>query len=88
MNIILILGVIGFLVLYVVYFLILSLHVASISPFAQEISSQNLIIGSLSKELSLLKSLQLMGSGSSNEQVGRFLHIYLDNIQYLQSIQL
>ncbi len=48
-----------------------------------EIAYQNLIIGAVTKELTLVQNLQLMAAGMSPDTAQRFTKVYMDNINYL-----
>jgi hypothetical protein len=87
-NFILFASMVSLLALYITYYFLFSSHYQSVQALTSEIAYQNLIIGAVAKQLSLLNDLQLLAVGASPETVGRFTKIYSDNINYLESIKL
>lgn len=88
MNCILFVSMVGLLALYITFFVIFTRHNNAILGMTEEIAYQNLIIGSITKEVSLINTLNQMAAGSSPDTVTRFQKIYLDNINYMEQIQL
>lgn len=74
---------VGLLSLYITYYFLYSNHYASLQTLTSEIAYQNLIIGGIAKELTLINGLKLLAAGASPETVPRFTKIYSDNINYL-----
>jgi hypothetical protein len=87
-NLILLISMIGLIVMYITYYFLFCGHYQSVQALTSEIAYQNLIIGSVTKELSLLYDLQQIVAGGSPETVARFTHIYGDNLNFLESIKL
>jgi hypothetical protein len=56
---------VGLLSLYITYYFLYSNHYASLQTLTSEIAYQNLIIGCIAKELSLINDLSLLSIGVS-----------------------
>lgn len=76
------------LALYIAFYFLYNSHYSSLQDLTSEIAYQNLIIGAIAKEQSLLNNLQLIAKGVSPDTVPRFTKIYSDNINFLESIKL
>lgn len=79
---------VGLIAIYITYYFLFCNHYQAIQSLTSEIANQNLIIGVVAKELSLLYGLQLVSAGSSPETAARFTNIYADNLNYLEEIKL
>lgn len=86
---ILLIGVTLLMSTYIFYYFVYKGQLQQVQTLTSEIANQNLIIGAIAKELSLLYELQQISSGSlSSETAKRFTGIYLDNLNYLEQIKL
>jgi hypothetical protein len=81
-------GMAGLLALYIAYYYLFYQHNNSVMGLTSEIAYQNLIIGGVAKELSLVYSIQQMALNQSQYTAALFANVYSDNVQFLQSIKL
>lgn len=86
-NLILLITVVGLVGLYIFFYLTFADHANSVNILAQQIAYRNLIIGAITKELSLVYTIQQMQKGASLDNVGRLIQTYNDNLAYLNSIK-
>jgi len=77
-------GLVGF---YIFFYLTFTNHANSVNTLAQQIAYRNLIIGAITKELSLVYTIQQMLKGQSVDNVPRLIQSYNDNLAYLNSIK-
>ena len=87
-NFILPVSMVGLIAIYITYYFLYNSHYQAIQTRTSEIAYQNLIIGAVAKQLSLLYGLQLVSAGASPETAARFTNIYADNLNYLEAIKL
>ena len=65
MNLILLATVFGLVALYLFFYVTFAAHASSANTLAQQITYRNLIIGAITKKLSLVYTIQQMQKGQS-----------------------
>lgn len=81
-------SVAGLIAMYIAYFFVFSADNYSIQAMTSQVAYQNLIIGSIAKQMSFMSSLDLISINKYPDNATRFISIYKDNINYLEQIQL
>jgi hypothetical protein len=79
--------VIGLVALYLFFYLTFTAHANSVNSLSQQIAYRNLIIGAITKKLSLIYTIQQMQKGQSADDVSRLIQSYNDNLAFLSSIK-
>jgi hypothetical protein len=73
-------SIVCLIAIYIAYFFIFTAHNNTIQTITSRIAYQNLIIGSITKQLSFMSSLDLISINKYPDTVTRFISIYKDNI--------
>jgi len=83
LYIILLCNIVGLIAIYITYYVIFTAHNNNIQTMTSQVAYQNLIIGSVTKQLSLMSSLDLIPINKYPDNASRFVSIYTDNMKYL-----